>query len=462
MSGFQFVHLQAFSRKAVAGKAGSDGVTRGGRAGVRDVMAEAGREPGAALHVDQPRPPVLVHGLDPAGVERLHDARVEAGRCEVAGGKLRKIRVDQATLLTVVASYPGTVSACEADPATAAARDAWQARNVAWLRAEFGERLAGVVRHDDEAHPHLHAYILPDDAAMKANPLHPGWAAKAAAKEVAEADGLDPKAANAAGDRAYKTAMRAVQDRYWEAVGLPSGLARVGPARRRLTRDAWQAEQAQAAAAGVMLSAVAVAQVEVETATSRAAFLVEQGAAYVAAAWAAAEKAKGEADAARRAEAQARAAAARLIAAARREAAATVAAAEVRAGKARRIGAVLGGLWSGFAGVRRRLEAGADRRVGEVHAKAKVAVAGARRAAVSAVGGDLVNARQAAADAVRRAESAEAALKAAGSSVRKAEAETERERAARRSAESERERFRGLYADADNARIAMQRGSRLG
>ena len=83
-----------------------------------------------------------------------------------------------------------------------------------------------------------------------------------------------------------------------------------------------------------------------------------------------------------------------------------MAAAEARVGRARRVGAVLGALWSGFAGVRRRIEAGADRRVGAVQVAARAAVVGAREAAVSSVGVDLVA-------VTRRAESAEAAAKAA-------------------------------------------------
>ena len=100
MSGFQFVHCQQYSRKSISSKEG-----KGGRSSVADVLAEAGRELGASLHVDHPAPPLVVLGLDPAGVGRLHDARVEVARCEVSGGKARKVRVDQATLLTVVASY---------------------------------------------------------------------------------------------------------------------------------------------------------------------------------------------------------------------------------------------------------------------------------------------------------------------------------------------------------------------
>ena len=474
MSGFQFVHIQQFSRKSVAGKAGSDGVTRGGRAGVRGVFAEAARESGAALHVDHPRPPVVVAGLDVAGVEALHDARVDAARCEVAGGKPRRVRQDQATLLTVVASYPATVAECEADPEKAAARDAWQDRNVEWLRSQFGADLVGVIRHDDEAHPHLHAYVVPGDPAMRANALHPGWAAKQTAKAEAESSGLDAKAGNAAGDRAYREAMRGLQDGYWEAVGLPSGLARVGPARRRLTRDAWQAEQAAVGATARALDVAGVARAEADAATAdraaaeaRAAALATAGAAYVAAARAEAAKAKEAADAAEAERAAAAAEVARLrriaggiVSRAKGEAREIVGGARQQSARLQRLGARLGAIWIGFAGVGRRLEQRAAVREAAAEARASAGVVVAKEAALRDVGGDLVSARQAAADAVRRAESAEARVRAARGDLRKAEAETERERQARQAAEREREGFRGRWAEADNARIALESGRR--
>lgn len=469
MSGFQFVHVQAFSRKAITGKAGSDGVVRGGRASVRGVLAEAAREDGACLHVEAPCPPLVVYGMDPAGVERLHDERCEAGRSEVEGSKARKIRVDQATLLTVVASYPATVSECAADPAKARDRDAWQARNVAWLESEFGSRLVGVLRHDDEAYPHLHAFILPDDLSMKANPLHPGWAAKQSARTVAESAGMDSKAANVAGDRAYREAMRGLQDRYWEAVGLPSGLARVGPARRRLTRDAWKAEQAQVAAAATMIGAVELARAEAAKVTAaatttkseaeaRAAELSARGKDFVSAARAAAAAAKADADAAtaaaaraREAESAARSAAAVVIQDARREASAMVRAAEERVVRARRIGGVLGAVWVGLAGVGRRIKARAEDRMRTVRTEAKAAVASARKDAVAAVGGELLQLRGQVAEATHRVHAAEL-------HARKAEAAAAAERAARQKAESERESFRSRWAVADNALQARRSG----
>ncbi|MBO6507581.1 MAG: hypothetical protein JJ979_03700, partial [Roseibium sp.] len=58
----------------------------------------------------------------------------------------------------------------------------------------------------------------------------------------------EKKALNKRGDRAYRESMRAWQDSYHNAVGVRSGLTRLGPKRRRLSRKAWQAEQVAAQA----------------------------------------------------------------------------------------------------------------------------------------------------------------------------------------------------------------------
>lgn len=465
--GFQFVHIQQFSRKPVAGKAGSDGVTRGGRAGTAGVFAEAARQPGAALHVDDPRPPVVVHGCGVDTVETRHDEMSDLARSEVAGGKARKVRQDQATLMTVVASYPATVAECEADPAKAAERDAWQARNVTWLRESFGDQLVSVVRHDDEAHPHLHAFILPGDPSMRANALHPGWSAKQDAKAEAEAAGLGSKEANAAGDRAYREAMRGFQDSYWESVGLPSGLARVGPARRRLTRDAWQAEQAVVVTTAKAMEAAEAATSTLAVAEARSADLVARGREFVAKARAAASAAKvqaDEADAARadalEVVAKARRHAGALVASAKKQARQEVAQARQEAMRLRGWGARLGSVWTGLAGVQRRLERRADERVLQAQAKASAEVQAAKVGIRAEVGGELERARSSAVQAGRQAELAAIEARRAGEAQGKAEREAAAERAARVVAERERESFRGRWAEADNKLISLQRGHR--
>ena len=227
---YQFVHIEVYSRRGSKGRS------------VDYVLDEADRRPGAHPHVLQPRPPTVIHGATIEQVRAMHHDRAGKARQSLANGKTRAIRQDQNTLLTVVLSHPALTAELQ-DPGKAADVGLWQERNVAWLQAQFGDRLVSVIRHDDESHPHLHAYVLPDDPAMKATAMHPGYAAKAAA--MGDRTG---KEANKEGDRAYRDAMRSWQDQYWAEVGLPCGLTRIGPGRRRLDRKAWRAEKQAAEA----------------------------------------------------------------------------------------------------------------------------------------------------------------------------------------------------------------------
>jgi hypothetical protein len=249
--GFQFVHIESYSRKADdKGRSSSF------------VLDEAERRPEACTHVENPAPPILVFGVPVAEVRVLHDQQAAEAVTTTKAGKTRRIRSDQHTLLTAIASHPVSMEEMRADPAKAAEVEDWQHRTVDWLRDRWGDRLVSVIRHDDEAYPHLHAYLLPTDPERRARQLHPGVMAKAEAKEAAEAEGLDGKASNAAGDRAYKEAMRQMQNDYWQKVGIQCGLTRLGPGRRRLDRAGWQAEKAIAATTAVALREVAQARRE--------------------------------------------------------------------------------------------------------------------------------------------------------------------------------------------------------
>ncbi|MES0810059.1 hypothetical protein ABLO27_11300 [Roseibium sp. SCPC15] len=235
--GFQFVHLEAYSRKEDA--AGRN---------VAWVLAEARREPEASLHVECPASPELIHGVSLDELAALHDERADAATTILKNGKTRKIRRDQKSLLTVVASYPTPLKELEKDPAKRESLNRWEQRTVEWLRSLHGDDLITVIRHTDERYPHLHAYILPQsDPELRALRLHPGHEAKHAVMDSAP-EAKSKKELNRIGDRAYRDAMRGWQDSYHKAVGIPSGLTRLGPARRRLSREAWHAEQVAARA----------------------------------------------------------------------------------------------------------------------------------------------------------------------------------------------------------------------
>lgn len=254
---FQFVHLESWSRKPDSKGRSTD-----------FIFNEASRKPIASVHVVEPKPPTVVYGVGVDEVRQMHDAAAAVAMTPGARGKLRKIASTQKTLHTVIASHPYTVEEVRADPKKAEEVRNWERRTVAWLREQYGPALKSVVRHTDEKQWHIHAYVLPThDSELRAGVYHPGVVAKKAVKAAGARDGEDGKALNKRADAAYKSAMRDWQDSYHNAVAIPCGLTRLGPARRRLTREEWKAEQAQAKA--------------LKNAVERAAVVKRQGQAYI-------------------------------------------------------------------------------------------------------------------------------------------------------------------------------------
>lgn len=194
---FQFIHMTAYSRKG-------DGKGRS----TSYVFNEARRDPEASLHVSNPSPPVVVYGSTIDEVEQRHDAAADAATTTPKGGKPRRIQKTQHTLMTVIASHPYTVAEVREDASKREEVSRWETLTVDWLKVQYGDKLVSVVRHDDESHWHIHAYILPDDPAMRASALHPGQSAKAAVMAAGPLDGEDTKAVNKRGDQAYRAAMR--------------------------------------------------------------------------------------------------------------------------------------------------------------------------------------------------------------------------------------------------------------
>jgi len=244
MAGPQFVHIQTWSRKP--NPAGQS---------VAQIIAEATRDPEYSGHVDDPAPPRVLLG-DPSTFQAEHDAHVAAratvARLKDGSERVRSIRQDRHTMATLVMSYP-VPRAAITTAEDRAALERWERRNLDWLRDRYGDQLRVVLGHDDEEHPHLHAWLLPDDPGADATTLQPGKLAKKRLEEEEKAVGTPPREAVKAGNRALREAMTIFQDEYYHAVGAPEGLTRTGPRRRRLTRQQWKAEKAAAAATAASL-----------------------------------------------------------------------------------------------------------------------------------------------------------------------------------------------------------------
>lgn len=215
--GYQFIHVEAYAREASKQKAGS--------LSVRDVIAEAGREPGNCPHVEDPQASEILHGsLEDA--ERSANEWAEQAKDE----KGRKLRKDGHCLLAGVISLPNERASEWAEFSKA---------SLKYLKQKYGDRLKAVVGHHDEAHPHLHFYCVAR-LGESFSSIHEGQKAAKKVKKAGKKKGEQ--------NTAYIQAMRLFQDDFYLKVGVRAGLVRFGPKRRRKTRAEWIIEQKQAEA----------------------------------------------------------------------------------------------------------------------------------------------------------------------------------------------------------------------
>ena len=216
MAGFQFIHIEAYSREVSKQK------TKG-NLNIRDIIAETGREIGNCPHVANPQEPnVLLGELKQVEIE------VTAWADSMTDAKGRKLRKDAHCLLAGVISLPKN---------SAEDWNNFKEKSIEYLEEKYGDRLKCVVEHLDESHPHIHFYVVPRKKERFEN-IHDGKKAALNAKSQNKLKGEQ--------NLAYISAMRNFQDHFSKCVGQFFGLARLGPGKRRLTRSQWHAEQKQA------------------------------------------------------------------------------------------------------------------------------------------------------------------------------------------------------------------------
>ena len=257
---YQFIHVETYARKAstktkptkkkkqpsaatapsgveVVEPKGMDQFTKAdgskgkkGKSTMADVISEALREETHCAHVDEPMPPTFLVG---EADTLLHLEKEIEQKC--AAEKIRTgvaPRKDMHVLLAGVASYPRALAM--EDPE---GYDRWEKATVKWLQGKYGDKLRCVLRHDDEAHPHIHFFVC-DRERVNAKELHDGYAA------VAKAPGV--KAVSKEGTQVHNDAMRDFQSDYYAQVGHAAGLQRDGPKRLRLDRPTYNARQREA------------------------------------------------------------------------------------------------------------------------------------------------------------------------------------------------------------------------
>lgn len=207
---YQFGHVEAYARKP----------QKGGWS-VHDIAREAERVPAHCPHVAMAKEPTCLFGGLPKEAVTLAERWAE----KTKDSKGRKLRSDAPVLLAGILSYPKDGKHWET----------FKAKALAWLQVEYGPSLKSVMIHEDESHPHLHFYAVPE-IGSPFNSLHPGRAAAAEAKRKGDQKALQ--------QRAHNQAMREWQDRLYQGLGRGFGLARLGPKRQRLSRREWKAQQA--------------------------------------------------------------------------------------------------------------------------------------------------------------------------------------------------------------------------
>lgn len=217
---FQFVHVNSYSR-TLSAKA------KHAKWSAKDVVAEATRDPEAIPHIDNPEPHKHVYGQP---IEQLLET-LDTWADGTKDAKGRATRKDAVCLLAGVFSAPADTPPEQWEKIKTDAID--------WAKAKYGERLRTVIEHEDEAHPHCHFYVVPLPGETFET-VHEG---RAAVKAFV-AEGGDKKKTNAV----YRDVMRGFQNEYYDAVGAANGMTRIGPGKRRLTRESWRMEQQQAEA----------------------------------------------------------------------------------------------------------------------------------------------------------------------------------------------------------------------
>ena len=247
MAGYQFAHMQTYSRKGNSNNRSST-----------DVLLENSRLPGNHPHVSEAELPNLIHGCDPADVIKMIDKRIEKAKTKLRGtGK--RIQSNTHCLNGGVYSHPIPVKQLRiSDKKTQEEYMKWRelACKFAIKDAEKqGMEVVSIVEHMDETYPHIHVLSIPklssENPRMDAKHCHIGHQAGEAAYEQtmkqAKERGLNAKecrkSATNAQTSAFKDAMREWQDKYYAEVGKPCGLARLGPARSRMPRPEWKKTQ---------------------------------------------------------------------------------------------------------------------------------------------------------------------------------------------------------------------------
>ena len=216
---YQFIHIEDYSR-TIAKKKKNDGKEKynketKGRS-VRDIIAEAKREIGNCPHVENPKDPILLFGVDLDEVEKLAYEYHENTKLTDKNGKEKKLRSDANILLAGVVSL---------NRENEDIWDEYKKDAIAFLSNKYGKKLVSVIEHTDEANPHFHFYVI-QDPGKRFDLIHDGKKALFENRDKKKHDQ----------NIAYLNAMRKVQEDFFRVVSSNYGLSKDGPKRKRTSR----------------------------------------------------------------------------------------------------------------------------------------------------------------------------------------------------------------------------------
>lgn len=219
---FQFIHMEAYSLRAnqQGGKNAKFNKEVKART-VSEVLGEVLRKEGFCNHIQEPEAPGVLYG-DLNNIEADCKAYHQNHKNIDKNGKAKALRSDANVLIAGVVSLEGIKENYDD-------WDKYKTDVVEYLKEKYGDNLAAVVEHTDEENPHLHFYLVPK-IGQKLDELHDGKNA------VLELKKKEPKALKGKQNKAYIEAMRVFQDDFYNKVSKKYGLAKIGPARDRVSR----------------------------------------------------------------------------------------------------------------------------------------------------------------------------------------------------------------------------------
>ncbi|KNC31019.1 hypothetical protein FF38_07703, partial [Lucilia cuprina] len=173
----------------------------------KGVISEARRDHGFTSHIEHVEAPKLLYGTDLNQLEQLVDHYSENAFIYDKNNKKKKLRADASVLLG------GVISLDRKDI------DQWEdykKDSINYLKSKYKDNLKTIIEHTDEAHPHIHFYVIAPVGQL-INNLHEGKNAVLEAKKN--------KHKNQQSE--YIKAMTKFQDDFYERVSKKYGFSRI-------------------------------------------------------------------------------------------------------------------------------------------------------------------------------------------------------------------------------------------